>query len=99
MVRTRQDRAGTEEQRLHALDGLRFAAAMAVVLYHYTGRDSPAWGGSVQEVFPRLSHLTLYGGFGPYLFFMISGFVVLMSAWGRPVHSFVASRVGRLFPA
>jgi peptidoglycan/LPS O-acetylase OafA/YrhL len=50
-------------------------------------------------VFPFLSRITVYGGFGPYLFFMISGFVVLMSAWGRPVHAFVASRVGRLYPA
>ncbi len=85
--------------RLRALDGLRFAAAAAVVAFHFTGRDNPGWGESVREVFPRLSRLTVYGGFGPYLFFMISGFVVLMSAWGRPVPAFVASRVGRLFPA
>ncbi|WP_106275191.1 acyltransferase family protein [Geodermatophilus tzadiensis] len=84
---------------MRALDGLRFAAAAAVVAFHYTGRDNPGWGESVREVFPTLSRLTVYGGFAPYLFFMISGFVVLMSAWGRPVHSFVASRVGRLFPA
>ncbi len=85
--------------RLRALDGLRFAAAAAVVAFHFTGRDNPGWGESVREVFPRLSRLTVYGGFGPYLFFMISGFVVLMSAWGRPVPAFIASRVGRLFPA
>ena len=85
--------------RLRVLDGLRFAAALAVVLFHFTGRDSVAWAESVRVVFPFLSGLTIYGGFGPYLFFMISGFVVLMSAWGRPVHSFVASRVARLYPA
>ncbi|WP_073421499.1 acyltransferase family protein [Geodermatophilus nigrescens] len=85
--------------RLRALDGLRFVAAAAVVAFHFTGRDNPGWGGSVREVFPTLSRLTVYGGFGPYLFFMISGFVVLMSAWGRSVPSFVASRVGRLYPA
>jgi peptidoglycan/LPS O-acetylase OafA/YrhL len=85
--------------RLRVLDGLRFAAALAVVLFHFTGRDSIAWPEDVREVFPFLSRITVYGGFGPYLFFMISGFVVLMSAWGRPVHSFVASRVGRLYPA
>ena len=85
--------------RLRVLDGLRFAAALAVVLFHFTGRDSIAWPEGVREVFPFLSRITVYGGFGPYLFFMISGFVVLMSAWGRPVHSFVASRVGRLYPA
>ena len=85
--------------RLRALDGLRFLAAAAVVAFHYTGRDNPGWAESVREVFPTISRVTIYGGFGPYLFFMISGFVVLMSAWGRPVHSFIASRVGRLFPA
>jgi peptidoglycan/LPS O-acetylase OafA/YrhL len=93
--------AGTmrTDDRLRALDGLRFLAAAAVVAFHYTGRDNPAWAESVRQVFPTLSRFTIYGGFGPYLFFMISGFVILMSAWDRPVHSFVASRVGRLFPA
>jgi peptidoglycan/LPS O-acetylase OafA/YrhL len=90
-------RAG--DGRLRVLDGLRFFAAFAVVIFHFTGRDSVAWGESVEVVFPFLSSFTAYGGFGPYLFFMISGFVVLMSAWGRPVHSFVASRVARLYPA
>jgi peptidoglycan/LPS O-acetylase OafA/YrhL len=85
--------------RLRALDGLRFVAAAAVVAFHFTGRDNPGWGESVREVFPTLSRLTVYGGFGPYLFFMISGFVVLMSAWGRPVPAFLASRIGRLYPA
>jgi peptidoglycan/LPS O-acetylase OafA/YrhL len=85
--------------RLRVLDGLRFVAALAVVLFHFTGRDSIAWPEGVRQVFPFLSRITVYGGFGPYLFFMISGFVVLMSAWGRPVHAFVASRVGRLYPA
>ena len=36
---------------------------------------------------------------GVPFFFVISGFVVLMTAWGRDVPHFVASRVGRLFPA
>ncbi|MEU2350149.1 acyltransferase [Modestobacter sp. NPDC049651] len=85
--------------RLAALDGLRFLAALAVVAFHFTGRMSPAWDGGIDTVFPTLSKLTVLGCFGPYLFFMISGFVVLMSAWGRPVAGFLASRVGRLFPA
>ena len=85
--------------RLRALDGLRFVAAIAVVLYHYTARTSPAWGADVTTVFPFLSQFTRYGDFGPYLFFMISGFVVLMSAWGRSVPAFIASRVSRLYPA
>lgn len=98
MVGTRAD-VRQAEGRLRVLDGLRFAAALAVVLFHLTGRDSVAWAESVRVVFPFLSRFTIYGGFGPYLFFMISGFVVLMSAWGRDLPSFLGSRVGRLYPA
>ncbi|MEU2347424.1 acyltransferase [Modestobacter sp. NPDC049651] len=89
----------TGAQRMRALDALRFVAALAVVAFHYTGRDSGAWGDSVRTVFPSLSRFTVYGGFGPYLFFIISGFVVLMSAQGRSAAQFIASRVGRLYPA
>ena len=46
-----------------------------------------------------MSAMTRYGYLGVHLFFVISGFVILMSAWGRPVGSFVASRVSRLYPA
>lgn len=98
MVESRSDVRGTDG-RLRLLDGLRFVAAFGVVLFHFTGRDSAAWGESVRVVFPFLSRFTIYGGFGPYLFFMISGFVVLMSAWGRRLPEFLGSRVGRLYPA
>lgn len=74
-------------------------AALAVVSFHYTGRDNVAWAQSVRVVFPFLSRFTIYGGFGPYLFFIISGFVVLMSAWGRGLPTFIGSRVARLYPA
>ena len=46
-----------------------------------------------------LGRWAAYGAMGVPLFFVISGFVVLMTAWGRDVPHFVASRVGRLFPA
>jgi peptidoglycan/LPS O-acetylase OafA/YrhL len=36
---------------------------------------------------------------GVNLFFIISGFVILMTAWGQTVDGFAASRVARLFPA
>jgi peptidoglycan/LPS O-acetylase OafA/YrhL len=41
----------------------------------------------------------VYTSLGPELFFVISGFVILMSAWGRGVPDVIGSRVGRLFPA
>lgn len=85
--------------RLAALDGLRFLAAAAVVLYHFTVRNSQAWGRPPAEVFPKLGEWAVYGALGPELFFVISGFVILMTAWGKTVTNVVASRVARLFPA
>ncbi|MCG2622272.1 acyltransferase [Arthrobacter sp. I2-34] len=84
--------------RFRLLDGLRFLAALAVVIYHFTARDNSAWGVPVGQVFPEFSKISAFGAFGVQLFFIISGFVILLSAWGRDVSSFTASRVGRLFP-
>lgn len=87
------------ERRLVGLDGLRFGAAFFVLLHHYTARWSTAWGRPPEEVFPVFTHVTAYGVIGPEQFFTISGFVILMTAWGRDVAHVVASRVARLFPA
>ncbi len=85
--------------RFRVLDGLRIFAALAVVIYHFTARENSAWGIPVGEVFPEFSRLSFFGAFGVQLFFVISGFVILLSAWGRSVGDFTASRIGRLFPA
>lgn len=87
--------------RLVAMDGLRFGAAAAVLLYHFTATSSVSgyWGVAAPDAFPLLNEVTRYGWLGVELFFMISGFVILLSADGRGVAGFVASRVGRLFPA
>ncbi|MEU6035831.1 acyltransferase [Actinomadura sp. NPDC047616] len=86
--------------RLRELDLLRFAAAMAVVLYHFTGfGGSGPWPEPAREVFPGLGEITRYGYLGVDLFFMISGFVILMSAWNRGPGEFGISRVTRLMPA
>ncbi|GEA90040.1 acyltransferase family protein [Cellulomonas cellasea] len=85
--------------RLRAMDALRLLAALSVVLFHFTAREQHRWGMAPDEAFPRLSEVTPYGYTGVHLFFVISGFVILMSAWGRSVPQFVASRVSRLYPA
>lgn len=85
--------------RLTALDGLRFVAAAAVVVYHLTARRSTAWGDQQQELLADAGRWTSLGSLGPALFFVISGFVLAMSAWGRSAVHVVASRVARLYPA
>jgi peptidoglycan/LPS O-acetylase OafA/YrhL len=88
-------RAGRD--RLYEIDLLRITAALAVVIYHYTfaGRARHL----ISIAFPVLSTGTRYGYLGVDMFFTISGFVVLLSAWGRPPREFVISRITRLYPA
>ncbi|GGY32885.1 acyltransferase [Streptomyces xanthochromogenes] len=88
--------------RLRALDGLRLIAALMVALYHYGGRSgdiSRGWGTSPKKLFPGAHEWFSYGCLGVQIFFVISGFVICMSGWGRPLRSFFASRVSRLYPA
>ncbi|WP_329261676.1 acyltransferase [Actinoallomurus sp. NBC_01490] len=86
--------------RLRELDVLRFVAAAVVMLHHYTGVPAPEWpGGNARRIFPGLAPFTRYGFLGVELFFLISGFVILLSAWGRKPGDFVVSRFLRLFPA
>ncbi|WP_413808990.1 acyltransferase family protein [Streptomyces sp. OE57] len=95
-------RGGGHPVRLRALDGLRLLAALMVAAYHYGGRDgeiTEAWGSSPRAQFPTLSSYFAYGCLGVQIFFVISGFVICMSGWGRPLRSFFASRVSRLYPA
>jgi peptidoglycan/LPS O-acetylase OafA/YrhL len=90
------------DDRLRALDGLRLVAALMVAGYHYGGRDGEvvqAWGTSPRRQFPTLHHVFAYGCLGVQVFFVISGFVICMSGWGRPLRSFFASRASRLLPS
>ncbi|MFC4529721.1 acyltransferase family protein [Sphaerisporangium dianthi] len=80
---------------MRVLDLLRFCAAFSVVLFHYG--QTRAWG--TPNAFPALSAVTMFGVYGVRMFFMISGFVILMSAWGRTPGEFAASRISRLYPA
>lgn len=89
----------TRRPRLAALDGLRFFAAVAVMLFHYTAAEKLLWGNPSRLEFPTINLVSRYGYLGVQLFFVISGFVILMTAYGRSVQDFVASRFSRLFPA
>ena len=86
--------------RLRELDLLRFLAASAVVFFHFTGfKGSGPWPEPALQMFPGMGVVTRYGYLGVDLFFVISGFVILMSAWGRGPGEFGISRVVRLMPA
>lgn len=94
--------AARGRSRLRALDGLRLLAALMVAAYHYGGRDgaiATAWGGSPSDQFPTLSPWFAFGCLGVQIFFVISGFVICMSGWGRSLRGFTASRIARLMPA
>lgn len=88
----------TRTDRFHEIDLLRFLAAFAVLLFHYTYRG---WSSdNMSDVrFVELGHFFKYGYLGVHLFFIISGFVILMTAINKDVAGFTISRITRLFPA
>lgn len=86
--------------RIALIDGVRLVAALVVVLYHYTAWHHDRWGTSAAvQAWPNLSHFTMFGNMGVQLFFIISGFVILLSSYGRTKARYIGSRVGRLYPA
>lgn len=85
--------------RIDALDYARFAAAMAVMLFHYS-YGGVAYGGTPHiSYIPALATIGKYGYFGVELFFMISGFVIFISLKGRSASQFAVARALRLYPA
>ena len=83
--------------RYQALDVLRFLAATAAMIYHYAFRGYTADGLSIVR-FDDLSPFTRYGHVGA-AFFLISSFVISMSAEGRSAGGFLLGRVRRIVPA
>lgn len=84
--------------RINEIDLLRFLAALSVVLFHYAFRGYASDGLSVLG-YPPLAPFAKYGYLGVDLFFMISGFVILMTAANANIKSFLVSRIVRLYPA
>ena len=83
--------------RANEIDLLRFLAALAVVFFHYAFRGYVAHSSGMP--YPLLEAAAKYGSYGVELFFLISGFVILMSASGGSLKHFVISRIVRLYPA
>ena len=84
--------------RVNEIDLLRFIAALAVVFFHYSFRGYAADDMSIMPLLP-LASFTRYGYLGVDLFFLISGFVILMTAASGSLRRFVDSRIVRLYPA
>ncbi|AWL38372.1 acyltransferase [Streptomyces sp. SM18] len=83
-------RPGTRD-RLASLTGLRFWAALAVVLYHLSRQTG---------TLPWISDLTWYGRSGVTFFFVLSGFVLAWTYDGKtvPAAVFLWRRFARIWP-
>ncbi len=95
----RQQQKSRLNKRVEVLDYARFFAAMVVVLYHYTANGISS--GSIISITHTQSILDIskYGYLGVELFFMISGYVILFSAWDNTSFRFAVSRAVRIYPS
>lgn len=101
----RPTRVARQRPRLYVLDGIRLLAALMVVLHHFVGTSrvnrpgNVIWDRPVSEIMPTVFRVSSFGWIGVEIFFVISGFVICMSCWGRTPKDFFVSRVIRLYPA
>jgi len=90
------DNLAAQNSRNREIDLFRFVAAFAVLLYHYTyafPRIDPSFPFSYS-----LGRVFRYGYLAVDLFFIISGYVIMLSAHGKTARQFIQSRVIRLYP-
>lgn len=85
----------TGQKTLQSLQWLRAIAALGVVLYHLD------MGVEVYRGAEATAHIFGLGGLGVVLFFVLSGFVISMSAASRPKSRrvFILHRLARVYPA
>lgn len=98
MINTITRRSPMTISRVNEIDLLRFIAALLVVFYHLSFRGYAADDMTVMP-YPLLANFSKYGYLGVNLFFMISGFVILMTASSGSLQKFIVSRFARLYPA
>lgn len=85
--------------RIHALDGLRCIAIMAVIAYHYGARWTSPMADNLYPYRDFWAAVTKYGGWGVELFFVISGFVITLTlARCETLREFAVRRIARLWP-
>jgi peptidoglycan/LPS O-acetylase OafA/YrhL len=98
-ARTASRPAPENRRRYHEVDALRLLAAGSVLGFHYLFRSSTTDPVLAHTGFSDPGGVFHYGNLGVELFFVISGFVILNSAWRRTPMGFLAARAGRLYPA
>jgi peptidoglycan/LPS O-acetylase OafA/YrhL len=81
-------------RRVPELDLLRFFAAFSVLVFHYDILVPAGVGAQ-----PILHAVARFGFLGVPLFFMISGFVILWTAFNKSAWEFVLARFSRLYPS
>ena len=85
--------------RFPLLDLARIVAALAVVFFHWCFLFGVEDASTRYRPWPEFSAWSKYGHLGVQLFFMISGFLVLQSAYSKNTATFLRARAIRLYPA
>ncbi|MGJ8545986.1 MAG: acyltransferase family protein [Sulfitobacter sp.] len=87
---------------LHGLDILRITAAAMVMLNHFAlfgWRDANGLAYGADAAFPMIEIFSGTGAVGVKIFFVISGFVIAMSAANAGAWGFLRNRIIRIGPA
>ena len=85
-----------DSPRLSFLDLLRFLSAFSVMLFHYTFCGFERFTNFRHE---EIGNIFKYGYLGVNSFFILSGFLIALSAQNKTAWEFVTARISRLFPA
>lgn len=88
-----------DQHRIDVLDYARFAAALSVMLFHYSYIGIKYGAVGSISYLGRITDIGRYGYLGVELFFLISGFVIFTSSNGRTASQFFVARALRLYPA
>ena len=91
-------------ERLDTLDGMRGIAALMVVVYHFFARwAEPVYSPTLYphgNLLAEAPFLIIFGEVGILLFFLVSGFVIMMTLErSTGIIDFTGRRIARLWPA